>query len=98
MSETGPRAGTAPGGPDFASKSLPEHIARGVVGFASLVASVALIPVVGLVSLALLPLGLLALRGCPTCWAVGLTQTISRGRLRRSCEDGRCSLTVGPGT
>ncbi|WP_206311050.1 hypothetical protein [Streptomyces sp. A1499] len=37
----------------------------------------------------LAPLGLLALRGCPTCRAVGLTRTLSRGRLRRSREAAR---------
>ncbi|MET9514834.1 hypothetical protein [Streptomyces sp. NPDC002994] len=42
-----------------------------------------------------LPLGVLALRGCPMCWTIGLMQTISRGRLRRSCEDGQCELERG---
>ncbi|MFH8370990.1 hypothetical protein [Streptomyces sp. NPDC018031] len=86
--------GTKTDGPDFASASLARHLARGAVGFGALVGSVALIPAVGPVSLVLLPAGLVALRGCPTCWAVGLAQTVSRGRLRRSCEDGRCTLTV----
>ncbi|WP_447040592.1 hypothetical protein [Streptomyces sp. DSM 118878] len=96
MTERGSGPGSRPGGPgpDYASKSLPEHILRGVVGFGALAGSVALIPVVGLVSLVLLPVGLLSFRGCPTCWAVGLMQTISRGRLQRSCENGRCGLTT----
>lgn len=81
-------------GPDFASSSLPRHLARGVVGFGSLIGSFALIPLVGPWSLALLPVGVLALRGCPMCWTIGLVQTISRGRLQRSCEDGQCKLTV----
>jgi hypothetical protein len=80
--------------PDFSSPTLTRHLARGALGLGGLVGSVALIPLVGLYSLALLPLGLLALRGCPTCWTVGLIQTLSRGRLRRSCEDGRCGLRV----
>ncbi|MFD4657372.1 hypothetical protein ACFWP2_17310 [Kitasatospora sp. NPDC058444] len=92
--EPKPEVGAGPEGPDFASKSLPEHIARGVVGFGSLIGSVALIPLVGPVSLVLLPVGLFALRGCPMCWAIGLAQTVSRGRLQRSCEDGQCRLTV----
>lgn len=78
----------------FASTSLPRHLVRGAVGFGALIGSVALIPVVGLGSLLLAPVGLLALRGCPTCWAIGLVQTISMGRLQRSCVDGRCELTV----
>ncbi|MGR4883162.1 hypothetical protein ACIPUC_27660 [Streptomyces sp. LARHCF249] len=81
-------------GPDFASSSLPRHLVRGVVGFGSLIGSVALIPAAGPVSLLLLPVGVLALRGCPMCWAVGLVQTVSRGRLQRTCEDGRCTLAV----
>ncbi|KIF00380.1 hypothetical protein PL81_41550 [Streptomyces sp. RSD-27] len=80
-------------GRDFASASLSRHLVRGVLGFGSLVLAVVLLPYAWPVSLALLPAGLLALRGCPMCWAVGLAQTLSRGRLRRSCEDGRCTLT-----
>ncbi|MEU4703103.1 hypothetical protein [Nonomuraea dietziae] len=82
----------------FASASLPRHLVRGVVGFGALIASVALLPALGLVSLVLAPVGLLALRGCPTCWAIGLVETISMGRLQRSCVDGRCELTDGRAT
>ncbi|MGY0497553.1 hypothetical protein ACWZHB_03525 [Nocardia sp. FBN12] len=79
---------------DFASRSLFEHLVRGGVGFGALIGSIALIPVVGPVALLLLPVGLVALRGCPTCWAIGLMQTLSRGKLQRTCEDGQCTLTV----
>jgi hypothetical protein len=79
-------------GSSFASRSLARHLARGMVGFGGLIGSIALLPVVGPVSLLLLPVGLLALRGCPMCWTIGLVQTLSRGRLRRSCTDGRCEL------
>jgi hypothetical protein len=77
----------------FASRSVPVHLARGAIGFGLLAGSVALIPVVGLFSLLLAPVGVVALRGCPACWAIGLAQTISRGRLERSCVDGRCQVT-----
>ncbi|WP_411105829.1 hypothetical protein [Streptomyces sp. cmx-4-9] len=83
---------TTDGGPDFASRSLPRHLVRGAVGFGSLAGAVALLPLLGPASLLLAPVGLLALRGCPVCWAVGLAQTLSRGRLRRACTDGRCAL------
>lgn len=79
---------------DFASASLFRHVARGAVGFGGLIGAFALLPSVGLVSLLLLPVGVVALRGCPMCWAIGLAQTISRGRLQRNCDDGRCRLTV----
>jgi hypothetical protein len=78
----------------FASSSLTRHLARGVIGFGGLIGAFALLPVIGLFSLLLLPLGVLALRGCPMCWTIGLLETISAGRLRRTCDDGQCSLTV----
>jgi hypothetical protein len=81
-------------GRSFASSSLPRHLVRGVVGFGALVGSVVLVPVIWPVSLALAAVGVLAFRGCPTCWAIGLAQTISRGRLQRSCSDGGCELKV----
>ncbi|TMR23249.1 hypothetical protein ETD86_09105 [Nonomuraea turkmeniaca] len=78
----------------FASSSLPRHLVRGVVGFGALAGSVALIPVIGPISLLLAVVGVLAFRGCPTCWAIGLAQTISRGRIQRSCSDGVCEVRV----
>lgn len=77
----------------FASTSVPRHLARGVIGFAALIGAFALLPWTGVASLLLAPLGFVALRGCPTCWAIGLIQTISMGRLRRSCTAGHCQLT-----
>jgi hypothetical protein len=77
---------------DFASSSLPRHVARGVVGFGSIAGGLALLPVVGVTSLLLLPVGLVALRGCPMCWTMGLIQTISAGRLRRNCGETGCEL------
>ena len=79
----------------FASSSVARHLVRGVLGLGLLVAAFALIPVIGAVSLLIAPLGVVALRGCPTCWALGLAQTISRGRLERACEDGVCRPTAG---
>ncbi|MER7751073.1 hypothetical protein [Kitasatospora sp. NPDC097643] len=84
---------TAPGA-DFASRSVPRHLARGLVGFGLITGSIALTPLVGPVVLLAAPLGLLALRGCPVCWTIGLVQTISRGRLKRECTDGVCTLTA----
>ncbi|MCA2209091.1 hypothetical protein [Nocardia rosealba] len=80
--------------PDFASASLTRHLTRGVLGFGALIGSIALLPLIGAISLLLLPVGVIALRGCPMCWAIGLAQTVSRGRLRRSCDNGQCTLTV----
>ncbi|MFJ5552125.1 hypothetical protein [Streptomyces sp. NPDC093225] len=88
------KTGTARGG--FASRSVPRHLARGALGFGALAGSLALLPVAGPASLLLAPVGLVALRGCPMCWAIGLVETVTAGRLRRSCTggpDGRCELT-----
>ncbi|MGC9382779.1 hypothetical protein [Streptomyces sp. MH13] len=89
----GRAAQTAASGPDYSSKSLPRHLARGVIGFGVIVGSIAMVPVVGPAALLAAPLALVAFRGCPTCWMVGLVQTISRGRLERECVDGVCTLT-----
>ncbi|MFI1382485.1 hypothetical protein [Embleya sp. NPDC020886] len=85
-----PDAADARGG--FASATVPRHLARGAIGFGALAGSLALLPVTGPASLLLAPVGLVALRGCPMCWAIGLMETVSAGRLRRSCTDGRCEL------
>lgn len=79
---------------NYASTSLPRHLARGTLGFGALTSSLLLIPAFGPASLLLAPLGLLALRGCPLCWTIGLLQTISNGRLQRSCVNGRCELSI----
>ncbi|MET9571889.1 hypothetical protein ACFYNW_07800 [Streptomyces virginiae] len=76
----------------FASASVPRHLARGALGFGALIAAFALLPVFGPATLLLAPAGLVALRGCPMCWAIGLAETVSRGRLRRECGGDRCEL------
>ncbi|MFD8413833.1 hypothetical protein ACFV2Q_19065 [Streptomyces sp. NPDC059650] len=78
----------------FASDTVPRHLARGAVGFGALAGALALLPLTGPASLLLAPVGLVALRGCPMCWAIGLVETVSAGRLRRSCTDGSCKLTT----
>jgi hypothetical protein len=76
----------------LAGTSIPRHLVRGAMGFGALIGSVVLLPLTGPASLLLAPLGLVVLRGCPTCWVIGLARTMSRGRLERSCVDGRCEL------
>lgn len=78
---------------NFASKSVPRHLARGTIGFGLIIGSIALVPVAGPATLLAAPLALIAFRGCPTCWMVGLAQTISLGRMERQCVDGVCNLT-----
>lgn len=45
--------------------------AAGPIGFGALLGSLTLIPVVGLASLLLAPVGLIAARDCPMCWLIG---------------------------
>ncbi|MFF0498185.1 hypothetical protein ACFYU5_17385 [Nocardia aobensis] len=78
----------------FASRSIPVHLARGLLGFGLIAASIALIPAAGPAVLLLLPAGVVALRGCPTCWFIGLAQTVSRGRIERQCTQGQCRVRV----
>ncbi|MFE6461276.1 hypothetical protein ACFVP0_27940 [Streptomyces cinereoruber] len=87
-----PDGDRAPRRGGFASATVPRHLARGAIGFGALVGSLVLFRAVGPASLLLAPIGLVALRGCPVCWAVGLLETVSAGRLRRSCAGGSCTL------
>ncbi|MFE9825425.1 hypothetical protein ACFYSH_25380 [Streptomyces sp. NPDC005791] len=82
-------------GTDFAGTTVPRHLARGAIGFGLVIGSIALVPVVGPATLLAAPLALIAFRGCPICWMVGLAQTVSRGRLERRCADGVCTLAGG---
>jgi hypothetical protein len=72
----------------LASGSVREHLLRGAAGLAAAVLAIVLVPVVGPVSLALLPVTAVAWRGCPTCWTVGLLGTLADDRARRGCS--RC--------
>ncbi len=79
----------------LASKSVARHLVRGALGFGLIGAAIALTTSVGPVALLLAPFGLVALRGCPTCWIVGLVQTMSAGHLERSCTEANCTLRRG---
>jgi hypothetical protein len=76
----------------LASTSVVRHLMRGAIGFGLIGAALALTPSHGPAALLLVAPGMVALRGCPTCWIVGLIETISAGRLRRACTDAGCTL------
>ena len=80
----------------FASKSLGAHLARGALGFGLIGAAFVLSVSAGPFALLLAPVGMLALRGCPTCWVAGLIQTVSAGRMRRTCTEAGCTLAPAP--
>jgi hypothetical protein len=70
----------------FASASVARHLARGAVGFALIATAFVLAAGGTPLALALLAPGALALRGCPTCWLVGLVQTVGARPPRCGCD------------
>jgi len=81
----------------FASRSVGSHLLRGIAGLGPLALAWYLWPVIGWVALAPAALGVVALRGCPMCWTIGLIQTVSRRRVQRVCNEDGCRLTATPG-
>jgi hypothetical protein len=77
-------------------KSLPRHLARGAIGFGLIGSALALTPSLGPAALLLAPPGAVALGGCPTCWLAGLIETVSAGRVQRTCTDEGCELHKAP--
>ena len=80
----------------FASRTLVEHLARGALGLGALALSVALGTDAPWLLALTLPVALLALRGCPMCWTVGLIETLVaklQGRSIHACVDGSCALS-----
>lgn len=80
----------------FASKSLTVHLLRGAVGLGSLgyvmFGGVTSLPV----WVAGLTLSIVAFRGCPTCWTLGLIETVLAklaGRPSKACVDGSCAIS-----
>lgn len=71
----------------FASRSLAEHLVRGVLGLVLVVLALAWAGSNPWALLLAVP-AVVAWRGCPTCWALGLAATLSRGRA--GCPDGTC--------
>ncbi|GAA1912371.1 hypothetical protein [Nocardioides hwasunensis] len=67
----------------FASRSVPRHLVRGALGLPMLVAAFALVPWLGPLALLLVVPAVVLLRGCPTCWALGLAQTCAVPRPAR---------------
>jgi hypothetical protein len=84
----------------FASPNVATHLLRGVVGLGGLATAVSLSTAHPFLSFALLPPALLALRGCPTCWTIGLIQTVAarcRGLpVTTVCKDGGCAIGREP--
>jgi len=72
------------------------HVARGAVGMGGLLVAALLWPSIGPLAVVPAAMGMLALRGCPLCWTVGLVQTLGRGRMRRECGEAGCTIARDP--
>lgn len=72
----------------FASRSILEHLVRGILGVAAI--GVAIGQGSLLVGLLALPVALFAFRGCPSCWLVGLFETVHARKQRNLFAEGRC--------
>jgi hypothetical protein len=75
----------------FTSKSLTEHLLRGMIGFGSVFSAFELIAAPSILSsiaaLGLIGVALFALRGCPMCWTVGLFNTVFNKTVKvKSCK------------
>ena len=69
----------------FTSTSLKAHLTRGGIGIAFLVGAFFTLPPHPLFAISLAVIGLIALRGCPMCWTLGLIAKLSH---RKECT--RC--------
>lgn len=80
----------------FASSGITEHLLRGAVGGGALLGGAALAPEHPWILAVALPLAVVALRGCPTCWTIGLVETIAAKVQGRpppaACTDERCVI------
>ena len=76
----------------FASKSVVEHLLRGLIGIAAFVSVPFFLPSQRWWALVAMALGFVALRGCPSCWLMGLVETVALGRGKGStCTAGSCA-------
>jgi hypothetical protein len=58
------------------SRSVTAHVVRGVLGFGFLALAIMYAPRLGWWTLAPAAAALVCFRGCPTCWTVGLLETV----------------------
>ena len=67
----------------FASESLSGHLVRGGVAAVLLVWAIARQDMHPLEAFAVGAAALVALRGCPVCWSIGLVETVRNARQKR---------------
>ena len=76
----------------FASETLPGHLLRGAVAFALLAAALHHRDDRPAWAAAGALLALVAMRGCPMCWTIGLVETIAQRFRRRGRGSGSGSV------
>ena len=82
----------------FASRTITEHLVRGALSVLILWGTIHSSSVVPWAILITFPLALVLWRGCPTCWTIGLWQTVVNRLsgftvLERTCSDDGCSVS-----
>ena len=75
----------------FKSPSIVEHVFRGVLGFGLLAVGLLYSDVLGWWTIVPLVGALLSFRGCPTCWTVGLVESVLLRKAQKGCGDRSCA-------
>ena len=78
----------------FGSAFLGAHMMRGAVAAALLAWAIFHQTAHPWLSLGAGVAALVALRGCPICWTVGLVETLSQGRRHKSMDCRSCSPII----
>ena len=71
----------------FASATVAAHLLRGALGILAIAAAIYVAPELPVASLALGVAALLAFRGCPMCWTIGLIETIGARWRKKTPRD-----------
>ncbi len=75
----------------FKSRSVAMHLFRGVLGFGLLAIALLYSSKLGWWTLTPIAGALVSFRGCPTCWTVGLMETLLNRKMGALCADGSCA-------
>lgn len=60
----------------FGNRTITLHLVRGAIGFGALALAVTA-QISPWWSVGLIPIALIALKGCPICWTMGLVETVA---------------------
>ena len=76
----------------LASRTIVEHLARGIIGAGALAGAAVWTASYPFLWLLAIPVALVAFRGCPMCWTMGLVETVIAQVRGRSTEAGRAGV------